>query len=424
VFNYADFGYLAGMRIAMVSEHASPLAALGGVDAGGQNVYVGSLAAALARMGHDVRVYTRRDDKDLPDVAHYPAGARRRVAVVHVPAGPPSELPKDDLLPYMDDFGRWMRERFSTEGWVPDLVHAHFWMSGLAAHTATEGLDIPVVQTFHALGAVKRRHQGADDTSPPERLALERGLARDADRIVALCSDEVFELLKMGAARHRISVVPSGVDLDCFHPDGPAVPRDPAMPRVLGVGRLVPRKGFDVLIEAMRWVPRGELVIVGGPAEGGLDNDPEVDRLRRVARRCGVADRVRLVGGVSNEDMAAWYRSADVLATTPWYEPFGITPLEAMATGLPVVASAVGGLVDTVHAGVTGILVPPRDPRATGQAVRKLLTDPILRHQYGMSARDRARSRYSWERTAGEVARAYQQVAVAEEASEQGSAAT
>jgi glycosyltransferase involved in cell wall biosynthesis len=398
------------MRIAMVSEHASPLAALGGADAGGQNVYVGQLAAALARLGHDVRVYTRRDGRELPDVVPYPAGAGHRVLVVHVPAGPPEELPKDDLLPYMDEFGRWMRDEFRAGPWRPDLVHAHFWMSGLAARTAAEGLDIPVVQTFHALGTVKRRHQGADDTSPKERLVLERELATSVDRVIALCSDEVFELRKMGAERHRISVVPSGVDLDRFCPDGPAAPRDPAVPRVLGVGRLVRRKGFDVLVEALRWVPRAELVIAGGPAGGDLDGDPEVVRLRGVARRCRVADRVRFVGGVSNEDMPAWYRSADVLATTPWYEPFGITPLEAMATGLPVVASAVGGLVDTVHAGVTGMLVPPRDPLATGQALRRLLTDPFLRDQQGASARERACGRYSWHRIATDIARTYHHV--------------
>jgi D-inositol-3-phosphate glycosyltransferase len=401
------------MRIAMVSEHASPLAALGGADAGGQNVYVGQLAAALARLGHEVRVYTRRDSPDLPDVVHYPAGSGHRVAVVHVPAGPPEELPKDHLLPHMDAFGRWMGDRFAAGPWRPDLVHAHFWMSGLAARTATAGLGVPVVQTFHALGTVKRRHQGADDTSPPERLALERELATTVDRVVALCSDEVSELRKLGADRHRISVVPSGVDLDLFRPDGPAAPCDPAVPRVLGVGRLVRRKGFDVLIEAMRWVPHAELVIAGGPAGGSLDGDPEVTRLREVARRCRVADRVRLVGGVSNEDMPAWYRSADVLATTPWYEPFGITPLEAMATGLPVVASAVGGLVDTVHAGVTGTLVPPRDPRATGQALRRLLGEPLVRQQQGANARERACGRYSWHRTATDIARIYQHLLAA-----------
>jgi D-inositol-3-phosphate glycosyltransferase len=395
------------MRIAMVSEHASPLAALGGADAGGQNVYVGQLAAALVRLGHEVRVYTRRDSADLPDVAHYPAGPGRRVDVVHVPAGPPEEVPKDDLLPFMDAFGRWMGERFRAGRWQPDVVHAHFWMSGLAARTATAGLGIPVVQTFHALGTVKRRHQGADDTSPPQRLKLERRLATTVDRVVALCSDEVFELRKMGADRHRISVVPSGVDLDLFCPDGPAVPRDPEVPRVLGVGRLVRRKGFDVLVEAMRWVPDGELVVVGGPVGAGVDADPEVVRLREVARRHGVADRVRFAGGVSNEDMPAWYRSADVLATTPWYEPFGITPLEAMATGLPVVASAVGGLVDTVQAGVTGMLVPPRDPHATGWALRQILADPATRERQGAGARERARGRYSWRRTATDIAHVY-----------------
>ena len=207
------------MRIAMVSEHASPLAVLGGVDAGGQNVHVASLAAALGRMGDEVVVHTRRDDPVPP----------RRVALVpgvevdHVDAGPPTEVPKDELLPHMAAFADELREAWAAE--PPDVVHAHFWMSGLAATDAAADLGIPVVHTFHALGVVKRRHQGPKDTSPPQRLRLERALARRVDRIVATCSDEVFELLRMGADRRRITVVPCGVDLERFTAGGPAEPR-------------------------------------------------------------------------------------------------------------------------------------------------------------------------------------------------------
>src|SRR5687767_4488608 len=155
------------MKIAMISEHASPLAAVGGVDAGGQNLHVAELAAALARQGHQVTVYTRRDAPHLAEHVRCSAG----FDVVHVAAGPPAPIAKDELLPYMPGFGRWMRRRWAVGGRRPDVVHAHFWMSGVAAHQATAGLDVPVVLTFHALGSVKRRHQGPADTSPPERIA-------------------------------------------------------------------------------------------------------------------------------------------------------------------------------------------------------------------------------------------------------------
>src|SRR5690606_22784102 len=171
------------MKIAMVSEHASPLALLGGVDAGGQNVHVAELAAALSRQGHDVVVYTRRDDPRAPERVTTDQGYR----VVHVPPGPARVLPKDELLPHMDAFGDFLRARWRAER--PDVVHAHFWMSGLAALAAARPADIPVVQTFHALGVVKHRYQGADDTSPPERIELEQRIAQQADRIIATCTD-------------------------------------------------------------------------------------------------------------------------------------------------------------------------------------------------------------------------------------------
>ena len=177
------------MRVAMISEHASPLAALGGVDAGGQNAHVAELSAALAAEGHEVRVYTRRDSPDLPVVV--PLG--ERIDVVHVPAGPPAALPKDELLPYMGDFAEWMAADWREEG-LPDVAHAHFWMSGLAAVTAGRACGVPVVQTYHALGSVKRRHQGAADTSPPQRIGYERELGRTVDRVVVQCQDEIREL--------------------------------------------------------------------------------------------------------------------------------------------------------------------------------------------------------------------------------------
>jgi D-inositol-3-phosphate glycosyltransferase len=389
------------VKVAMVSEHASPLAVLGGADAGGQNVHVAALSAALARRGAEVVVHTRRDDPSLPARVEAAPG----VTVEHVDAGPAAPIPKDDLLPHMDEFAVRLWRSFQAD--PPDVVHAHFWMSGRAALAAARPLEIPVVQTFHALGVVKRRHQGARDTSPPTRLREEATLAREADRIVATCSDEVFELVRMGADLHRVTVVPCGVDLRLFRADGPAAPRSAARHRLLVISRLVERKGIGDAVLALARLPGAELVVAGGPPAAELACDPEARRLTALAERAGVAGRVRLLGRVGRGELPALYRSADLVVNVPWYEPFGIVPLEAMACGVPVVASAVGGLVDSVVDGVTGAHVPPRRPELLAAAVAELLADPGRRAALGAAGARRARRRYGWDRIAGSTMEVY-----------------
>ncbi len=399
------------MRIALISEHASPLAALGGVDAGGQNQHVAELSSVLAEDGHEVRVYTRRDDPAQPDEVPVRPG----VTVEHVPAGPARPVPKDELLPYMGDFGEWLLRRWTEGPWAPEAVHAHFWMSGLAALTARSRFPVPVVVTFHALGAVKRRYQRGADTSPRRRIGYERVLGRQADAVVAQCSDELEEMIALGIPRERIHLIPSGVDSTHFTPHGPVAERGPG-PRILCVGRLVERKGYADVVRALPAIPGAECVVVGGPPGPDLPADPVAGRLLALAEEVGVADRLRLVGAVAREEMPAWYRSADVLACPAWYEPFGLTPLEAMACGVPVVAYAVGGFTDTVVEGVTGHLVPPRDHHALATTLRRLLREPSRRLAYATAAVDRARSCYSWRRTAEQLGRLYARVAGVEPA--------
>ncbi|MFE6524693.1 glycosyltransferase [Streptomyces sp. NPDC057794] len=394
------------MRIAMVSEHASPLAALGGVDAGGQNVYVARLSEELARRGHEVTVYTRRDAPGLPDRVPLPGGA----VVAHVPAGPARAVPKDELLPYMPEFGAWLARVWARER--PDVAHAHFWMSGMAARIGAHPHGVPVVQTFHALGTVKRRHQGRLDTSPPERVGVERQIGRGCARVLATCSDEVRELAEMGVPPRRVSVVPCGVDAEQFRPGVPpgGVPPRTARHRLLACGRFVPRKGYDQAIQALARIPDAELVIAGGPAAALLADDPEARRLRRLARRIGVADRVLMPGAVDPAAMPALIGSADLVLCTPAYEPFGIVPLEAMACGVPVVATDVGGHRDSVADGTTGRLVPPQDPEAVAAAVRALLADDALRARYGTAGRTRVLTHYTWQRVADGVEQVHRQV--------------
>jgi D-inositol-3-phosphate glycosyltransferase len=390
------------MRVAMVSEHASPLAVLGGADAGGQNVHVAALSLALAERGHQVEVYTRRDDPQLAEHVRLGPG----VEVIHVPAGPATTIAKDDLLPFMPDFGQWLGRRWAEDR--PDVVHAHFWMSGVACEHARRLVGFPFAQTFHALGVVKRRHQGAQDTSPRERLRIETRLATSADAVIATATDEVRELLEVGARAESLHVVPCGVDLfpgtaaedHWWHrKDG----------RILSLGRLVERKGVDTVIAALTEIPDAELVIAGGPVDA-FDDDPEVRRLRAEADRHGVADRVRLIGAVARDAVPGLLRSADVVACTPWYEPFGIVPLEAMACARPVVASAVGGLLDTVVDGVTGVHVPARDGGRLAAVLRELLADPSLRRKLGEAGARRVEEMYTWPKVAAATEEVYRRI--------------
>jgi glycosyltransferase involved in cell wall biosynthesis len=235
-------------------------------------------------------------------------------------------------------------------------------------------------------------------------------LGRQADAVVAQCTDEQNELISLGVPRERIHLIPSGVDSEHFTPHGPVAPKG-RLARILCVGRLVERKGYADLIRALPAIPGAECVIVGGPPEPQLPADPVAGKLRGLAASVGVAERVRLVGGVSRQDMPRWYRSADVLACPAWYEPFGLTPLEAMACGIPVVAYAIGGFTDTVVDGVTGHLIPARDHRALATTLRRLLRERSRLMAYGTAAVDRARSCYSWRRTAEQLGRLYATVA-------------
>jgi phosphoheptose isomerase/glycosyltransferase involved in cell wall biosynthesis len=392
------------MKVAMVSEHASPLAVLGAVDAGGQNVHVAALASELAGKGHSVRVHTRRDDPFQPSVVEMPSG----VFVELIDAGPARYIPKDELLPFMDCFAETLRDQWERDR--PDIVHSHFWMSGRAALSAARELGIPVVHTFHALGVVKQRYQGAKDTSPKERLQEENRIIAAADHIIATCTDEMFELRRLGADLDRVTIVPCGVDLHMFRPDGPVDEGRPGMRRAVIVSRLVERKGIGNAIVALSEVPNAELVIAGGPLRDVLEEDPEAQRLRGIAERWALSDRVELRGAVTRQDVAPLLRSADVVICVPWYEPFGIVALEAMACGVPVIASAVGGLIDTVVSGETGLHVAPRDPARITEALTRILSDDQLRERLGAGGLARAVGRYSWARVASSTLHVYEEV--------------
>jgi glycosyltransferase involved in cell wall biosynthesis len=238
------------------------------------------------------------------------------------------------------------------------------------------------------------------------------------DRIVATCTDEVFELVRMGADRRRMTVVPCGVDRALFTPDGPRAPRRPGVHRLVAASRLVERKGLADAVAALAEVPGAELVVAGGPDAARLDGDAEARRLRGLAAEHGVADRLVLLGRVSREAMPGLLRSADAVVCVPWYEPFGIAPLEAMACAIPVVATAVGGQIDSVVHDLTGVHVPPRDPSALADALRALLADPARRRELGAAGARRAAERYGFDRIATATRAVYREVAGAARAAQ------
>jgi phosphoheptose isomerase len=407
-------------RIAMISEHASPLAVLGGVDAGGQNVYVGQLATNLARLGSEVDVFTRRDDPAIAEVIDWRPGVR----VIHVPAGPPEPVAKEALLPEMAAFTRWLVDRMRADERPYDLVHANFFMSGLVGADLKSALGLPLVVTFHALGRVRREHQGPDDGFPPERLDIEDRIVREADKVIAECPQDADDLIRLyDADPERLTVIPCGVDLDEFGPLPRATARaalglDQGERIVLQLGRLVRRKGIDTAIEALGRLTRdhdvpARLLVVGGSSREPDPADPEMARLMSIARAEGVADNVTFVGRRDRAELRDYFAAADIFVTTPWYEPFGITPLEAMACGTPVVGSNVGGIKFTVRDAETGYLVPPRDPDAVAERIAHLYRHPKLMATLGGHGIRRVADLFTWGRVAGATLALYDEVLAA-----------
>lgn len=402
-------------RIALISEHASPLASIGSIDSGGQNVYVAHLARQLGKCGYAVDVFTRRDKALLPDVV----GFAPNVRVVHVPAGPAVQIPKEGLLQYMPDFGDYMVAFMQRDAIGYDILHANFFMSGVAALRARQALGIPLVMTFHALGKVRRQHQGSADGFPDSRFDIEDTLAREADCVIAECPQDEEDLVGLcGADRARIETVPCGFDDEEFSPMDRAQSRralgwDPEAFTVLQLGRLVPRKGIDNVIRGIGVLRhtlgvRARLYVVGGNAEAPTAAaTPEIGRLQQVAAESGVADDVTFVGRRGREQLRQFYGAADVFVTTPWYEPFGITPVEAMACGVPVVGAGVGGIRSTVVDGETGFLVPPNAPVPLAERLARLAMDPALVDQMGAAGRARAENLFTWAGVARQMEQIY-----------------
>ena len=405
---------LTMQKIALISDHASPLAQLGSVDAGGQNVYVAQIAAELGSRGIEVDVFTRRDAPGMPPSVRW----RPNVQVIHVPAGPSRFVPKEQLLPYMGEFARYMTRSFRAQVCPYDIVHANFFMSGMVAMQLKRDAAVPFAMTFHALGRVRRQFQGASDGFDDSRFTIEEHLMAEADAIVAECEQDQVDMVTLyGAPREKIECVPCGIDPEEFWYEPNArglLGIDANEYVVLQLGRMVARKGVDNVIRAVALLAEthgisARVIVVGGNSP---DPDPhltpELGRLMQVACDAGVADRITFTGSRAREQLPLYYSAADVFVTTPWYEPFGITPLEAMACARPVIGANVGGLKSTIVHGRTGFLVPPQDPAALAARLATLHRNPSLARRMGEAGRRRATSRYTWQRVVDQLTEVYE----------------
>jgi glycosyltransferase involved in cell wall biosynthesis len=401
-------------KIALISEHASPLALIGGVDSGGQNVYVAHVARQLARQGYLVDIFTRRDALEQPIAVDW----MQNVRIINVPAGPAHFVPKEMMLPYMEEFGRFVLRFMRREKIRYEVVHANFFMSGIVAQQIKRATATPFVMTFHALGRVRRMCQGQADSFPDVRFVLEERIMHEADRIIAECVQDKADMQQLyGADSGKIDVVPCGFDPDEFWPVTSGARQRLALSEdefiVLQLGRMVPRKGVDNVIHAVATLKEkhglhARLLVVGGdPSARDHCHAPEISRLANLAKSLDIERDVMFVGQRPREQLRYYYSAANVFVTTPWYEPFGITPVEAMACGTPVVGADVGGIKSTVVDGKTGYLVPPRDPEALAEKLAWLHAHPHAARRFGWAGMRRAYRNYTWRNVAGQIARVY-----------------
>jgi len=384
--------------------HTSPLAQPGLGDGGGLNVYVHELSSHLARAGVLCEVFTRADGADLPAVVDVEPGLR----VHHVPAGPLAPVPKEDLEALVPEFADAVLTRMD-QGYPPDAVHAHYWLSGIAGHIVKHRLEIPLICTFHTLARVKA--ETADD-EPERRARAEATVIGCSDALLACCSVEAAQLVQLyDADPSRIALLAPGVDHAFFAPGSRAGARraigvDPETPVVLFVGRIQPLKGVDVAVEAFAALGRSDalLVIVGGPS-GPLGAD-HLDHVHKLVVERGLAGRVRFVDPQPHEMLSSYYRAAEVVLVPSRSESFGLVALEAAACGTPVVASAVGGLTTVIDHGRTGYLVEPRQALAFAAAAGPILDDPALARALGIAAAELA-GRYHWAASASALRSLY-----------------
>ena len=391
-------------RIAIISVHGCPLAHVGEKDTGGMSIYVRQLACKLGGMGIEVDVYTRVHDAADAQIERLGHNAR----VIHIPAGP-AEASKQQIPDHLGTFQDGLMRFQQTHGLTYDLIHSHYWLSGVPAMTLAQEWGIPHVATFHTLAEIKRRARVGED-EPDLRIRVEHQVTGSADRIIVSTVHEQQALRRLyGVPEERTSVIHPGVDLDTFHPGSKAAARARlglnGERTLLFVGRMEPIKGLEVLLHTVASLEEPDnirLLVVGGSDS----QDEEMERLKELSRSLLIDEQVDFLGRAEHQLLPLYYQAADVTVVPSYYESFGLVALEAMACGTPVVAARVGGLQTVVKDSQTGYLVPWHCPDAFVDRLEVLLTNELLRHSMGEAAHTFAQG-MGWDQTAAAIAEVY-----------------
>lgn len=407
------------MNVAMLSYHTCPLAVLGGKNTGGMNVYVRELTRFLGRAGVHVDVFTRSQDEHIPQVSHDLGYFNR---VVHIPAGPERSLHKEALLDYTEDFAQRIIDFSEKKNIQYDLIHSHYWLSGIAGKVLKETWQVPMLQMFHTLGLMKQRIGRTEEEREGEsRVNGEHEVMQVADKIIAATEAEQSQLeLLYGLNHQKVMIIPPGVNIHHFYPIPPDEAKDaigipPKDHMALFVGRIEPLKGVDTLIRAMSILKKrctsfscpDYLVIIGGdPDDEPEEMSSEMRRLQALCGELGLGEMVLFLGKRGQDTLPYYYSAAEVVVMPSFYESFGMVALEAMACGTPVIASQVGGLAFLVKDGETGYFVPAQDPEALAVKLRLLFVDHQLRHRFGVAAAEYAKN-FSWELITQKVLNTY-----------------
>jgi len=397
------------MNIAMLSYHTCPLAILGGKNTGGMNVYVRELTRFLGREGVHVDVFTRSENEHVPSVSHDLGYFNR---VVHIPAGPEVFLPKEVLAEYTETFANGILDFARHKQIQYDLVHSHYWLSGMAGNLLKEAWQVPMLQMFHTLGKMKQRiGRTPEEREGQYRIDGEGNVMKAADKIIAATDAEKSQLHDLyGVEPQKIIVIPPGVNTHHFYP----IPSDEAKEAIgisprdrmaLFVGRIEPLKGVDTLIKAMSIVKKNchsficphYLIIIGGDPEGKTEElSTEMERLQNLCKALDLDEMVVFLGKRGQDTLPYYYSAAEVVVMPSHYESFGMVALEAMACGTPVIASRVGGLAHLIRDGETGFFVPAQDAEALAEKLRLIFVNHDLRDQIGARAADYAQD-FCWE---------------------------
>jgi D-inositol-3-phosphate glycosyltransferase len=402
-------------HIALISVHGDPAIEIGKEEAGGQNVYVRKVGEALAEQGWMVDLFTRATDSEQPKVVEHRPNCR----TIRLTAGPERFIPRDEIFGFRDAFVTEFLKFQRQHNLKYALAHTNYWISGSVGLELQKKTSLPMLHTYHSLGAVKYKSVSTIPMIATTRLAIEKACLETANCIVATSPQEQEHMRSLVSQKGNIEIVPCGTDIQHFG----AISRQDARGRlgiapeakvVFYIGRFDPRKGIETLVRAIaKSAFRDDeslRLMIGGGSRPGHSDGIERDRIETIVQEEGLEAIASFPGRISDEDLPVYYAAADVCVVPSHYEPFGLVAIEAMASGTPVVASDVGGLQYTVVSEETGLLAPAKDCEAFARAIDRILSNPSWRDRLGFNARQRVESKFSWEGVATQLSSLYDRI--------------